>query len=99
MLGRTPSALRKKGTRWDDSIGRGLQHVHQTTSRIGLMNFGENNSHLFTWSRKRNKNDLPIMPGNPVAPIREFGNCQLDRLCRRTCDRFQYQLSFKSAGG
>jgi hypothetical protein len=39
------------------------------------MNFGENNSHLFTWSRKRNKNDLPIMPGNPVAPIREFGNC------------------------
>jgi hypothetical protein len=99
MLGRTPPALRKKGTRWDDSIGRCLQNIHQTTSRIGLMNFGENNSYLFTSSRKRNKNDLPIMPGNPVAPIREFGNCQLDRLCRRTCDRFQYQLSFKSAGG
>ena len=99
MLGDTTPARLKKRARWRHPIRRGLHHLYAPRSRKGFMLFRQDNPHFFPHRRIRNKYNLPIVPGDTFPAIGDFRDRQLDRVCTRLGKIFQYQLSFKSAGG
>ena len=59
----------------------------------------QDNPHFFPDSRIRNKYNLAIVPRDTLPPIGDLRNRQFDRFWDRLGEIFQYQLSFKSAGG
>ena len=99
MLGHTTTTRLKKRARRRYPIRRGLHHLYATRSRKGFMFLRQHNPHLFPHRRIRNKYNLPIVAGDTFSAIGDFRDRQLDRVCNRLGKIFQYQLSFKSAGG
>ena len=59
----------------------------------------QDNSDFFPDRRIRNKDDLTIVPGDTFPSLGDLRNRQFDRFWDRLGEIFQYQLSFKSAGG
>ena len=63
------------------------------------MLFRQDNSDLVPHRREGNKDNLALMPSHTFPPIGDLRNRQFDRFWDRLGEIFQYQLSFKSAGG
>ena len=99
MLGGATSALPEKRTRRGNSVGGWGENFQQLAARKRFVSFGDDHADFFPGGREGNKNDLPIMPGNAIASIGDFRNDEIDRTGNGRSRMFQYQLSFKSAGG
>ena len=63
------------------------------------MLFRQGNSDFLPHRRVGHKNNLALMPSYAVPAVGDLRNRQFDRVCNRLGEIFQYQLSFKSAGG
>lgn len=99
MLGGTTPASAKKRTGRFDPIGRRSDNFQQFGPGKSFVPFGQDNADHLSGRRERNKNNLPVMPGHPLAAIGHLGDGELDRPGAGRGRTFQYQLSLRSAGG
>ena len=75
------------------------QNFEQLAAGEGLMPFRQDRPDFFLGSGKRDKDHLSLVSGDSLAPIGDLRDGKLDRTGTGRSRKFQYQLSFRSAGG